>query len=409
VVTDKTKNISPAKGTCMMLNTSFQLDTVMEMAALVSSTLDARQVRERAINAAVRLVDAEAGSLILVDEKTQELFFEVTAGNKGEKLKQERLKSGEGIAGWVVGHGVPLTLIDASGDARFCAQMDFITGFITRDMICVPVVFNGRTLGVLEAINKRGGTFSPQDEQLLVTLANQVAVSLENARLYEENQHQFSQIVAEEKKQRLAKERLLKDLHDGIGGITTNINIMAQLALKSGSTDSMLQALTAITELSREGGAEIRSFMNGFENQDASWHELISEFRRAASSNLEPHGITFSIRPAIHDDTEKVGMYLYMTLLRVFRESLTNIVKHADASVVEVQLNVTTNEVTFSVCDNGKGLGDEHSKGRGVGNMRTRAGDIGGTFAIGSESGTCINLQIPLPLQFPTDGENYAD
>jgi hypothetical protein len=41
--------------------------------------------------------------------------------------------------------------------------------------------------------------------------------------------------------------------------------------------------------------------------------------------------------------------------------------------------------------------------------MRTRAGDIGGTFAIGSESGTCISLQIPLPLQFPTDGENYAD
>ena len=279
----------------MMLHTSFQLDTVMEMAALVSSTLDARQVRERAIDAAIRLVAAEAGSLILVDGKTQELFFEVTSGSKSEKLKQERLKSGEGIAGWVVENGIPLTLLDAAADARFCVQMDLITGFITRDMICVPVTFNGRTLGVLEAINKKDGTFTSQDEQLLVTLANQVAVSLENARLYAENRLQFSQIVAEEKKQRMAKERLLKDLHDGIGGITTNINLMAQLALKSGKPDSMLQALTAITELSREGGAEIRSFMNGFENQDASWHELTAEFRRAASSTLEPHGIAFSL------------------------------------------------------------------------------------------------------------------
>lgn len=393
----------------MMLNTSFQLNTVMKMAALVSSTLDARQVRERAINAAVRLVDAEAGSLILVDEKTQELFFEVTAGNNGEKLKQERLKSGEGIAGWVAEHSIPLTLTDAAGDKRFCAQMDLITGFITRDMVCVPVVFNGRTLGVLEAINRKDGTFTIQDEQLLVTLANQVAVSLENARLYEENQLQFSRIVAEEKKQHIAKERLLKDLHDGIGGITTNINIMAQLALKSGSTDSMRQTLTAITELSREGGAEIRSFMNGFENQDASWYELIAEFRRASSSNLEPHGISFAIKTSIHDDSEKVGMYLYMTLLRVFREALTNIVKHASASEVEAQLSVTTSKVILSVCDNGVGLGVGHAKGRGVGNMRTRAGDIGGTFAIESESGTCISLQIPLPLQFPTDGDYHVE
>ena len=102
-------------------------------------------------------------------------------------------------------------------------------------------------------------------------------------------------------------------------------------------------------------------------------------------------------------------MYLYMTLLRVFRESLTNIVKHAAASDVIAQLCVTAGEVVFSVCDNGVGLGDKHAKGRGVGNMRTRVGDIGGTFTIGSESGTCIRLQIPLPLQFPSDGESHAE
>ncbi len=387
---------------------SGKLDTVMEMAALISSTLDARQVRERAIEAAVMLVAAEAGCLILIDEKAKELFFEVTAGKQGEILKLIRLKRGEGIAGWVAEHGVPLTVLDAANDSRFCSQMDRITGFITKDMVCVPVTFKGRTLGVLEAINKKSGTFTDQDKKLLVTLANQVAVALENARLYEENICQFKQMVSEEKKHRREKEKLLKDLHDGIGGITTNINLMAQLALKSGSTSDMIKALATITDLSREGGAEIRSFMNGFENREANWHELISEFRRFANSICEPHGISFSLNAIILHEDEKVGMYLYMTLFRIFREALTNIIKHADARKVDVRLTVTEEGVTFTVCDDGVGIGEDNAIGRGLANMRMRADEIGGAFSMDSDPGTSIHLRVPLPLQFPADEEFYS-
>jgi signal transduction histidine kinase len=389
----------------MLLQNSRQLDTVMEMAALISSTLDARQVRERAIEAAVSLVDAEAGSLILIDQNTGELFFEVAAGKQGEILKLVRLKKGEGIAGWVAEQGTPLTLPDAATDFRFCAQMDRITGFTTVSMVCVPVTFKGRVLGVLEAINKKSGPFTDLDERLLVTLGNQVAVALENARLYEENISHLTRMVAEEKRHQREKEKLLKDLHDGIGGITTNINLMAQLALKSGNSDNMAKALTTITELSHEGGAEIRSFMNGFENRDATWHELTAEFRRCANSTLEPHGIIFSMNAVILNDNDKVGMYLYMTLFRIFRETLTNIIKHAVALNVLVQLTVTVDRVTLTICDDGEGIKKENPLGHGLANMKSRAEEIGGAFSLDSVPGTSITIRVPLPLQFPEEHE----
>ena len=79
-----------------------QLTTLMEMASLVNSTLDTHEIRKRAIEAATALLGAEAGSLLLVDQETGELFFEVALGEKGDRLKEIRLKPGQGIAGWVV-------------------------------------------------------------------------------------------------------------------------------------------------------------------------------------------------------------------------------------------------------------------------------------------------------------------
>src|SRR5690349_11683278 len=96
-----------------------QLHVLMEMAALVNSTLDPLQIRLRAIKAAMRLLDAEAGSLLLIDEEKWELFFEVALGAKGDVLKQVRLKKGEGIAGWVAEHGVPQLVLDVREDPRF--------------------------------------------------------------------------------------------------------------------------------------------------------------------------------------------------------------------------------------------------------------------------------------------------
>jgi HD-GYP domain-containing protein (c-di-GMP phosphodiesterase class II) len=168
-----------------------RLHILTELSALINSTLDTREIRKRAMEAATLLMDAETGSLLLVDEEKQELFFEVALGAKGELLKEMRLKIGQGIAGWVAQQGEPLIIADAQNDPRFYKAADKKSTFTTRNMICVPVKSKAKVIGVLQAINRNEGEFLQEDVDTFVALANQVAIAIENARLYEELRETF--------------------------------------------------------------------------------------------------------------------------------------------------------------------------------------------------------------------------
>ncbi len=168
-----------------------QLNTLIELTSLISSTLDTGEIRRRAIEAATKLLNAEAGSLILVDQDSGGLFFEVAVGDRGDKLKEIRLKKGQGIAGWVAEKGEGVIIPDVQSDPRFFKGADEKSEFLTRDMICVPVKTKDRVLGVLQAINKKNGDFDSEDMTAFNALANQVAVAIENANLYQELKEAF--------------------------------------------------------------------------------------------------------------------------------------------------------------------------------------------------------------------------
>ncbi len=168
-----------------------QFSTLHDVGALLTSTLDQSVVRQRAMEAITKLMKAETGSLLLVDKEKNELFFEVALGDKGGVLKEIRLKMGEGIAGWVAEHNEPVIIHDVSKDKRFQGKMDAKSKFTTRDMVCVPVEIKGAVIGVLQAINSLGGTFDDDDIKLFQLFSNQVAIALDNARLYGEMKETF--------------------------------------------------------------------------------------------------------------------------------------------------------------------------------------------------------------------------
>lgn len=179
LVLDKERNLS-------------QLSGLTEISALLSSSLDPKVVRRRTMEAATQLMDCETGSLFLVDEETNELYFEVALGEKGERVKQIRLKVGEGIAGWVAQQGEPLLISDAAKDSRWSRKADKESKFITKNMVCVPVKVKDKVIGALEVINKLGSeTFVQQDLELLNALANTVGIAIDNANLYEEKRNTF--------------------------------------------------------------------------------------------------------------------------------------------------------------------------------------------------------------------------
>ena len=164
-----------------------QLNLLINMSALINSTLDVQEIIKYAIEGSTRLLDAEAGSLLFLEEEVGELFFAEAVGEKGEKVKGIKLKTGQGVAGWVAEKGEPVIVHDASLDPRFFDGVDKISNFVTRNIVCVPLRTKDRILGSIEVINKNTGSFDSDDMLILTALVNQVAVAIENARLYEES------------------------------------------------------------------------------------------------------------------------------------------------------------------------------------------------------------------------------
>ncbi len=127
------------------------------------------------------LIPASNWSLLLLDQKTLELYFAVTVGVDPEKLKHIRLKLGEGIAGTVALSGRPIFIPDARQDPRFCARVDEVTGFATRSIIALPLVVRNQVIGVFEVVNvENEEVFKAHYLPLLNILADYVAIAVDN-------------------------------------------------------------------------------------------------------------------------------------------------------------------------------------------------------------------------------------
>jgi HD-GYP domain-containing protein (c-di-GMP phosphodiesterase class II) len=171
-----------------------RLNLLSHLGQILNSTLDHQEVRRRAMEAATQLMKAEVGSLLLIDGEKNRLYFEVALGDREETIKKITLTLGEGIAGWVAERGEPLIVNAPEKDPRFFKGVDDQTEFKTKNLICVPVKVRERTIGVLEAINKKGNEgFDEEDLSLFLSLSNQVAIALDNARLYQELEEMFFQ------------------------------------------------------------------------------------------------------------------------------------------------------------------------------------------------------------------------
>jgi HD-GYP domain-containing protein (c-di-GMP phosphodiesterase class II) len=193
-----------------------KVQVLMDMAGLINSSLDPKEIRRTAIMLATKCVGADAASLLLLDNDTGELYFEVATGEKGDILIEKRLGPGQGIAGWVAKNNLSIMLQDVREDKRFSSAMDDITGYSTRSMIAVPVASKDRVLGVLQAINKLDGPFEKDDLEILETVGNLVATAIENAFLFIEQRNTFLGIT-------LAFAEALEKRDDYTGGHTRRV------------------------------------------------------------------------------------------------------------------------------------------------------------------------------------------
>jgi sigma-B regulation protein RsbU (phosphoserine phosphatase) len=176
-----------------------RLSTLIEVNGLISSSLNLDQILENVMTISKQVMNADASSLMLIDEKTNELVYEVALGTVGEKLKKEfRLKMGQGIAGTVAQEGKPLLLEDAYTHPKFYRGHDEATGYRTKSMITAPLKVRERITGVAQVINRLDGKpFDADDLELFIALCSMVAIAIENAKMH---------------RSLMEKQRLVKDM-----------------------------------------------------------------------------------------------------------------------------------------------------------------------------------------------------
>jgi len=158
------------------------IDVVSE----VTADIKLGSLLQRVMGEATRLLNAERSTLFLNDEKTGELWSEV---GQGLNSMQIRLPNTAGIAGAVFSSSKTINIPYAYADLRFNPAFDKKTGFFTRSILCVPIVNkHGKTIGVTQVLNKRGGPFTAEDESRLRAFTAQISIALENAKLFSDVQ-----------------------------------------------------------------------------------------------------------------------------------------------------------------------------------------------------------------------------
>lgn len=162
-----------------------EITSLLEISRVVESGNDLQSILDFIMEESMRIMKAEAASLMLMLKDNKELEFRVALGPKGKVVKPFRLPVGKGIAGWVAKHGEPLLIPDAYKDDRFNPEFDKKSGFKTKSIICVPMKYKDKTIGILQVLNRKDdNAFHSTDLRIFTIFASQAALAIENSRLF---------------------------------------------------------------------------------------------------------------------------------------------------------------------------------------------------------------------------------
>ncbi|MCX7677705.1 MAG: SpoIIE family protein phosphatase [Spirochaetes bacterium] len=163
------------------------LSKLVEINSIINSTLDIGKLLYIIMEIIKEIMETEASTLLLYEEETHDLVFKVALGEAGKELQEKyRVKIGQGIAGWVAEHRKVVYINDVYSDPRFDPNFDKKTGFVTKSILCAPLLFKGKLLGVIQAINPTNKSgFDDDDVVLFNAFANQAALAVQNAIFFQ--------------------------------------------------------------------------------------------------------------------------------------------------------------------------------------------------------------------------------
>ena len=373
-----------------------ELTAINRVIGLISGSLDLEQILGDALDELIAVSEMQYGSLFLMEPDGQHLRLVDYRQDSDFYLQHfaRGVKVGEQLTGTIAKTGEVIFTNNIEQDSR--VNPELLSNLKTVSFLGMPLTSRGQIVGVLNLTSTEFKDFNENDLALYKAIGSQVGIAVENAQLYSQAQ----QLAALEERNRLAR-----DLHDSVTQTLFSITLTAEsaramLVKKPERVESQLDRLQT---LARGALAEMRA--------------LIFQLRPAA---LEEQGLTMALQKHIDSVKSKEGLDISFTvegdkrlfneqeqaLYRISQEALNNIVKHAQATHVDVKLSIGDNTAVLNIFDNGVGFEQltvpsrpsRERKSLGMTSMRERAELAGGQLEINSKPGQGTAITVTLPL-----------
>ena len=378
--------------------------TLSHFSRQLTTLHDRREIMRSVVDTATSTLGATGGVLWLRDDQV----YRPAETEPGAPLV---LAAQSSLAVWLSQQQRPLLAVpgDRSPEVQQLLQISAV--------LAVPILVGDNLLGILTLGEQKSGVlYNQEDLDLLATLAQNTGLALENARLQEERvailHRQLAQVVTAQEEER---ERIARELHDGVGPALASLNLRLQTAGKQLQRDQL--AVEEIEELANLTQANIRDIRRLiYDLRPAALDELglVPVLHDYAAQWGQEHGVDIAV--SLPEDNERLSSALETALFRIVQEGLANVARHAHAGRVALTLQWDQQAVHLCLADDGQGfdLNEAVKRARqgghlGLWSMRERVEQFGGQLAVDSAPGQGTRLNMTIPRQNANEQDTGAD
>lgn len=392
-----------------------ELDLLVEIEQEASASLDLDEFLDRLLMRAMQLLDAEAGSVLLRERVSGELFFRSALGAGSEVLRRVKIPPGVGVVGWVALHKQPLVVNDPEHDARHDLYIAEKIGVPARNILAVPLVHavpdDDRALGAFEVLNKRGRRrFDESDLKLLTLIAGQAAKAIVLARNREEklNSDRLASIGQ-------MMSGVMHDLKTPMTIVSGYAQLMAQNddePARKQYAELILKQFDLMSAMTRE----VLLFARGQSNLLIR-RVYVQNFIQEVKEQLERELAGKNVKLVVEPHYTGAAMFDELKLFRVIHNLARNAAQAMEGGgTFKIAIEADDNELVMTFSDTGKGIpdtvqgrlfeafataGKADGTGLGLAIVKKIVDEHFGKITYETRAGAGTTFRIAIPLERP--------
>ncbi|MGQ9583765.1 MAG: GAF domain-containing protein [Anaerolineae bacterium] len=391
-----------------------QLSTLNSLARTVNHSLDLEEVLNRALDHVIQMAKMDVAAIFLLQERLGDLQLKALRGFSEESARLvSRLGLLDGDCGGVVNTGKMVVVPDLS---RYGRSRNRVLGQEKlRSLVHVPLNAKGSILGSMCVGNRVQREFSQEDLDFLSAVGDQIALAVENARLYAELQHKermrgelLQKVITAQEEER---KRIARELHDDTSQALTLLLYEVEEALEAQGDGKAAETLEHVRELAIQTLEGIHKIIYDLRPSLLDHLGLSAAVRWLAETRLEANGVRVHLEE--DPDLGRLPPEMEIALFRVVQEAISNVLRHAGARNVAISLQKQGGSLHITIEDDGIGFdmeeilhGADARRGLGLLGMSERVQLFDGRLYVSSTlgEGTGVHVQIPLPEEDTADG-----